>query len=606
MPVDNLPSRSSVSSSDDTLINPVQVQEMVSEWIDNFIADVVVENIVAEGVIGRDGMPMQQFDAIDNLPDGIRDEYLRLLAAIERCPDIEIANSVRTDAEDAILHSNQTDIRSYIEYLHSAVSSSRPTITDELNANSHTESFTFNDVDDLVQAKANKVDKRSKLFAPIGLELSYHAPISKKKTDLEGLLTFANNINGSIDFNGSIDCGSIAIGSSSFSSHGIEVRQDNAIGGEPIIGTNGYLSQVEGRVLVRQEFGEFGQPVVPMPDTESVPPCEPVPDTEPVSSCDEPEPVGENESNEIALDRALEAVLALSDDPEPVRCTTHLDYTNKLRDILQDAGLLKGYGSKVYKDCGDAIEVCTPIHKNWKSMRDWFAKTNALARAHKFLPWKRTSGGGGMHMNISYNKTVPNWKLAYTNFFILIANHPELNWIFNEPSDNHTANALVLNDRFIRAYHEMATHNMTLTDDLWNDISVCGGKGYSINCKTRFHFELRTFEMVRSSQELHDTIMLVNAMLGFCMEVAEWGVLLPLEVDVPVRYIDDAAEIRGYMLSQDRDEEKFVFDKLMWTGETSFNQLVRDLGLDPKTYRKYVQRNYYTRRGAPYGKKYMS
>ena len=110
--------------------------------------------------------------------------------------------------------------------------------------------------------------------------------------------------------------------------------------------------------------------------------------------------------------------------------------------------------------------------------------------------------------------------------------------------------------------------------------------------------------MVRSPQELADIIELYNEMLGFCMEIAEWGMLLPLEVEVPVGHITEEAEERGYILPTEK-EAVLVFNDLMWQGETVFNQLVRDLGLDPKRYRKYVRRNYHVRRGHPYGKKYF-
>lgn len=263
--------------------------------------------------------------------------------------------------------------------------------------------------------------------------------------------------------------------------------------------------------------------------------------------------------------------------------------------------MLDGYGARVYKDCGDVIEVCTPIHKSRKSMEDWFKKTDSIARSVGLSPWKRKMGGGGMHINISYNKSLKNWKLAYLNFFIMIANHPEINWIFNEPSDNHTANSIVMDSTFTDMIESLKKSEPDALE-IWDRCHSLGTKGFAINMKDEYHFEIRTFEMPRSSTELKDMVDFVNELLKFCANLASQGKMIPFDVEVPEFYMDEALE-RGY-LKHGSDDMIFYFAGLMKTGTFHFNRLLKTIGLEPKRYEKYIRRNFYTRRKV-YGKKYM-
>lgn len=303
---------------------------------------------------------------------------------------------------------------------------------------------------------------------------------------------------------------------------------------------------------------------------------------------------------------------AMSDDSvpipwEPTDANPHKKSANpitRMRQILNEHKLLDGYGSRVYEGGTDIAEVCSPIFKTKTQMSNWFLQVDGLAKKHRYTTWKKSGGGGGVHLNVSYNETVPNWRLAYTNFFIMVANHPEINWIFNEPSDNHTANGLVLEDRFISTYHKLVTtKNRVVDEDIWNDFAVCGSKGRAINSKSHYHFEMRTFRMVKNNEELIDIVDFVNALLTVCMEVATWDVMIPLDVEIPVQYHED--EERGYKLPYTASDHLVYPDK-MWTAEADFNQLLRWIDLDPKRYRKYIRRNLLARRGAPYGKKYMT
>lgn len=271
---------------------------------------------------------------------------------------------------------------------------------------------------------------------------------------------------------------------------------------------------------------------------------------------------------------------------------------------IKDAGLLEGFGTHIYSGGTDITEVCSPVHKTKLSIFKWFRQIDSIAKKSNYTPWakKGKRGGGGLHINISYNKKVKNWQAAYVNFFVMIANHPEINWIFNEPSDDHTANSLLKDDRFIKAIHSLMLGRATV-GETFTDLAVCGGKSYAINAKSPYHFEIRTFRMPRSEQELRDMIDFANALLLACMEVASWGVIIPIDVEVPTEYVDDA-EIRGYRLPYENRPKVFV--QRMWTAEANFNALLDWIGLDRKRYKKYIRRNYLTRRSEPYGKKYMT
>ena len=430
------------------------------------------------------------------------------------------------------------------------------------------------------QEIANTPEENSSLVAPMGLELTYHAPIKKEK--------LSSLIEGGPDRE------------LNFTYENDNIIATNGVNSVSANVPQGVAPGVVSRIIGNELSGNLGTTAASLQDSailnrlgNDLKLCHEtlLPELE-VHSDDR---YGTEEEADECLERLEPMPLVASRQTRDIYY-----YTERIKKYLADEGL-NGFGSKVYRDCGNAIEVCTPVHKTWESMEEWFIKTDAFAKKNGLLSWKRTSGGGGMHVNISYNKTVPNWTLAYTNFFILIANHPELNWIFNEPSDNHTANAFVRHTYFIKPYHEMTKSDYKLTDKIWEKFQECNGKQYAINVKDSFHFELRTFEMVRSVKDLEVIVKLVNGMLKYCMELASRDVMLKLEIECPVSFMGEAEE-RGYILNE---QPIMIFEERMMNAVSSFNKLVKLVGMDPTSYRKFIQRNLYKRRKAPYGKKFM-
>jgi hypothetical protein len=277
-------------------------------------------------------------------------------------------------------------------------------------------------------------------------------------------------------------------------------------------------------------------------------------------------------------------------------------YIKKLTEFLKPAGLLRGYGSRIYRDSGSVLEVCSPVIKTMSGISEWFDKVHTISRSIGLVYMPRKVASGGMHINMSFNKNLPNWKLAYVNLFTMFANHPEINWVFNDPADLGSAKCMALNSRYQCAYHSLVQNDMILSDDIWSDFSVCGGKESAVNVKDGHHFEVRTFQMPRSTSEMVDMLDFLNSLVEFCSWSAECGMVIPLEIGVP-DMVCDAAEDRGYLMTSDTYSHCYL--SKMWYGEESFKFLLETLGLDPKRYRKYVRRNYHVRRALPYGKTYM-
>ena len=392
--------------------------------------------------------------------------------------------------------------------------------------------------------RANTRDRRSRLIAPMGFEYSYHPPHKVPKVSYFGI--DINALGG--------------IGLSNDTDGNINAISGNGTGTRPVLSN---LNVVTGSRLVTGSSEREQDAMALMPD----------------ESSRRPRPVLNRRS----------------------RGRSRVDVADMVKSWL-DKTVKSGYGYRVYND-SSCVEVCSPVHRSFSSMYEWFGKMHETMLFLKMRTWIRSGGGGGLHVNISYNKELPNWKLAYANFFMVIANHPEINWMFNEPSDNHTARCLAGDHRFIRVVDEMRKNGWQWSDEAWPSLEVCGGKGYAINAKDEHHFELRTFRMVRDISELRDLVDFVNALLVACAEVASWGVFVPFDLELPSKYCSEA-EDRGYVMPD--DEYLTVYDERMWSAESDFNQLLSWIGLDRNRYKKYARRNYRTRLAAPYGKKYMT
>lgn len=239
----------------------------------------------------------------------------------------------------------------------------------------------------------------------------------------------------------------------------------------------------------------------------------------------------------------------------------------------------------VYAD-GNLVELCSPVHKYWKGASDWYGLACALAKMYGMRPWSRNKGGGGMHINLSIDHTKS--QDFYRNLFAIMILHPEINWVFNEPSDNHTANWMY-GDADIR---EFVRGNEQISDRL-------GGKGYGINVKDEHHFEVRTFEMPRSRKEYELMVKFMNSLMSFAMEITSWGVKIDVdsEMSEAIASKDIAINRKPIGRGSSDPENCDVYLKHKWNNAgSSINELLRALGLDPREYKRFLERNLYVRK----------
>lgn len=229
--------------------------------------------------------------------------------------------------------------------------------------------------------------------------------------------------------------------------------------------------------------------------------------------------------------------------------------------------ILKGqHGTRIYTD-GPCLEMASPVHKNWKSMERWYKQADKIAKSKKMIPWRKKAGGGGAHVNV----TMPadrDFALKFMrNLLVDVANKPYLNWMFNEPSDDHTANCLWTSSDFVNFYE----------DPTWEKLSEVNNKSYAIRVKEtglehndiglniarswlfemdtpstrdaiadgiagpnpvpeekekeKFNnkpgfFELRFFDMPRNKRDLLDLVKFVNSYMNWIWKLTEDGTII--------------------------------------------------------------------------------
>lgn len=517
---------------------------------------------------------------VSNSVSLIRELYEDFIDCSLRCQNREVLHEAFHSFIDVMRRTNfnnYSEYYGYCEYLIRSISNSSTVVSEIYNIDNHnvfnnnisidgSASYLMQDnncehglhlypmpriqYDDKTSIKilANKADKRSKLIAPIGIEFTYHFPWKKKKEQ--------KNISSNSIFNVGALIDAIHV-------------------------TNVTITQ--GSIQDGRACTDLNQQYIPVQDIPY--------QSEPYQG-EQDQSEQDQQNNPAPLDNSTNIII-------PNQSSSCDDV--KLIRILRKENLLKDYGAKGYIGGPDIAEICSPVFKSYHSLFKWFKSVHAIALKNRYTTYKLKEGGGGIHLNISYNKELVNWKLAYSNFFIMIANYPEINWIFNEASDNHTSKCLILENRFSLALFDYTKHKNI--DDLWTDLSVCGGKGYAINCKDNQHFELRTFRMVKNHSELKDIIDFANGLLKLCAEIAKWNILIPLELEVPTKYSEKAEE-RGFALAGDIYND--VFLSKMWSAEEDFKELLKWLNLDYNRYKKYIKRNLHKRRAHPYGKFYMN
>lgn len=263
---------------------------------------------------------------------------------------------------------------------------------------------------------------------------------------------------------------------------------------------------------------------------------------------------------------------------------------------MLDASKKKHHKDRVYMDAGPALEIGSPIHRTWKDMQWFYRQMSKHVNPRKFKPSDIKKGGGGGHITVSIPPGDELFKAEFMlNMSIDAANRPYLNWVFNDPSDNHTASCHWSDVGFNRMYRmSVESGDGTLE---WKEVAgAIDFRGHAIRKKNESCFEFRIFDMVRNERDLKDHIKFVDAYLRWIHRVTKAG--LAMRKDVRIN------NARG------KTKNKWCSDQLQFEGvfrdvKKEFKDFLQELGLDYRDYRRFVERNLEVRMCKPYGKKYL-
>lgn len=258
---------------------------------------------------------------------------------------------------------------------------------------------------------------------------------------------------------------------------------------------------------------------------------------------------------------------------------------DRLVDKLTEA-LPQTSESIVYLD-SHCIEVGTPVHRTWKQCAKYYRQVIKHAKRHRLTATARNAGGGGCHINVSIPKNRSNQPDHRFMLKLLcdLVNRPYINWIFNEPSDNHTANnyALILSKL-------LKDRKPTDSDeDFWPTVrSYFEDRGTSIRIKDDDHFELRCFDMVRNERDLKDALTFVSRYLKMIKSQKKMA-----------KCVWDLTDFNS------DDELHPMFNVTKSEVLTEFKKLLVKLNLDYGDYRRFVERNLNKRFSKTYGEEYL-
>jgi hypothetical protein len=393
----------------------------------------------------------------------------------------------------------------------------------------------------------NKPDMRSKLFCPMGIEYTYHPKIRRPKIK-ESAISENSRLNNIAYAGGNIK----------FRTYTMTLDLD----GSPRFTPN----QIESTEQTTPENTERQE----IPDdllSAKLATEDPVAEEQP----QEPEPVAPNPNYEPSVFSRGNRRDTL--DKIVTRILTRINEVKRATGLYPEA--------RVYADNG-VVEVCSPVHRDWKSMREWYRwMVNELGSSVTVINKKKGSGGG--HINCAMPKKLKE-KFMY-NLLVDIGNRPYLNWIFNDPSDNHTANCMWDSKDMQRIYEHVHKNKEKWDADDSDFISTLGelitltnSRGFAIRVKSEYHFEFRCFDAIRNERDLEDIVIFVSEYMRSIYSMTVAGNMF----DSIGGTTDDLPNFAA-------------------TARTDFNRLLRKIGLDPENYRRFIDRNFEVRRKV-YGK----
>lgn len=398
----------------------------------------------------------------------------------------------------------------------------------------------------------NKPDMRSKLFCPIGIEYTYHPKVRSVKTNLPGVVPNNSALSGFA---------------------GVNIIQrtytfDLNVDGSPNI------TPVETPPNV-----DVNVPEIEAPSNESNEPESELNDLDAAYSDLPTEPTPEPVPEPVPPDPNYDPIAGRRNKTKDKLQTIVFKMSSKIKELQRATGLYSE--AKAYADNG-VVEVCSPVHRDWRSMRDWYRwMLHQLGSSVTVTNKKKGSGGG--HINCAIPKRMKE-KFMY-NLLVDIGNRPYLNWIFNDPSDNHTANCMWDSKDMQRIYDHVSknkekweSNDQEFLRVLSELITLTNSRGYAIRVKSEYHFEFRCFDAIRNERDLEDVVVFVSEYMRSIYSMTVAGHMF----DTVGGTTDDLPNFAA-------------------TARADFNGLLRRIGLEPENYRRFVDRNFEVRRKV-YGK----
>lgn len=271
-----------------------------------------------------------------------------------------------------------------------------------------------------------------------------------------------------------------------------------------------------------------------------------------------------------------------------------------IRKSMRKSRVNLGFGFSVYDDCGPVIEITSPVHKNMNSLKRFYAAASDSAKKKRLPAYSKARGGGGAHINVSIPRVSSGMDFTYTflhNLMVDIGNRPYLNWIFNEATDNHTANCMWACNQFRNVYYKnvgvRSPHKdfavfarrepeslvvNGLADPYSFDVTR---KNFAVRIDA-FRVELRIFDMFRNELDLVDSIKFVEAYMEYIFFISTFGLLVK---DERIK-LDTTPLDRFYSITKIKDLSFFKD-----TAENDFYSLLELIGLDRVRYSKFCRRN---------------
>lgn len=236
------------------------------------------------------------------------------------------------------------------------------------------------------------------------------------------------------------------------------------------------------------------------------------------------------------------------------------------------------WNKKVHQDGSNVIEFASPAHKTWEDLLNTYRVTTATAKKVGLVTKRHDEGSGGGHIHLGIPRHWhTNFRLKFLKTLYLdLSSRPYLNWIFNEPIDDKNASSFLTSKEGIKFIKKLDYKTYISL----NDIDDIGGKSFGVRYDGDYDtVEFRIFDMVESEQMLEEYIEFVNAYFRYIYNLSR-NHFYSIEYGISYYNLNNT--------TFDKYKEKKVV-------VSEFNKLLKEFGLNPNKYKKYITKNYDTR-----------